>query len=342
MHTVVHYCGTLYSDAEGKTIIDEPATIGVLGHKYDKYTAVDITTHKQVCANNASHVVTSTHSFDTNNKCTECGLQKYIVTIKAVETETKEAVIAGEKFTEPTAPSVPNGYTFDGWYNGETKYNFNEAVTTDLTLIAKFKVIPVYIPDYSGSPSTPSASDKTESSTTTTVTPSGNTVKVETETKADGTKVETTTTTTASGETTKVEVTTETNKEGTTVETTVTTDSKGETSTSVTATLDNGSAVTNNDDAVEVEVSKVEEKVVEQVEEAVAADETVTVVGTADNAVSVSATDVFTGATQASFTQPMSVSVPVDTTVLNNVTDTSKLTMAKVVTNEDGTTGRQL
>ncbi|MBQ7025931.1 MAG: copper amine oxidase N-terminal domain-containing protein, partial [Peptococcaceae bacterium] len=106
----------------------------------------------------------------------------------------------------------------------------------------------------------------------------------------------------------------------------------------VTATFDNGSAVTNNDAAVEVEVTKVEETVVTQVEEAVKADDNIEVVGTADNAVSVSATDSNTGAAQTNFVQPMAVSVPVDTTVLNNVEDTSKLTLAKVVTNEDGTT----
>jgi len=221
-----------------------------------------------------------------------------------------------------------------------------------------------------GGSSSSSSSNKTESSTTTTVTPSGSTVKVETETKteSDGTKVETetTTTTTTTGETTKVETTTETktdgtvvetttttdskgdtttvekttetNDEGTKIETTVTTDAQGETATTVTATLDNGSAVTNNDEAVKVEVTKVEEAVVTKVEEAVAADETVEVVGTADNAVSVSATNSSTGAAQSNFVQPMSVNVPVDKAVLDNVTDTSKLTMAKVVTNEDGTT----
>jgi len=187
---------------------------------------------------------------------------------------------------------------------------------------------------------TESDGTKVETETTTTTTTTGETTKVETttETKTDGTTVETTVTTDAKGDTTTVEKTTETNAEGTKVETTVTTDTKGETSTTVTATLDNGSDVTNNDKAVEVEVTKVEEKVVETVQEAVAADENVEVVGTADNAVSVSATNASTGAAQTSFVQPMAVSVPVDNTVLNNVEDTSKLTLAKVVTNEDGTT----
>ena len=261
------------------------------------------------------------------------------------------------------------------WYSDaecKTKYDFATPVTADITLHAKWKENSSAGGNgggYVGGGSS-SSSNKTESSTTTTVTPSGSTVKVETETKteSDGTKVETetTTTTTTTGETTKVETTTETktdgtvvetttttdskgdttivekttetNDEGTKVETTVTTDAQGETATTVTATLDNGSAVTNNDEAVKVEVTKVEEAVVTKVEEAVAADETVEVVGTADNAVSVSATSTSTGAAQSNFVQPMSVNVPVDKAVLDNVTDTSKLTMAKVVTNEDGTT----
>ena len=231
-------------------------------------------------------------------------------------------------------------HTFGDWTTTKEATTSEKGAKERVCTVCEYKEtaeIDKLTPVYSGGGSyVPSTSDKTESTTTTT--PSGDTVKVETETKADGTTVETTTTTTATGETTKVEVTTETNDEGTTVETTVTTDAQGETSTTVTATLDNGSAVTNNDAAVEVEVTKVEETVVETVQEAVAADENVEVVGTADNAVSVSATNASTGAAQTSFVQPMAVSVPVDNTVLNNVEDTSKLTLAKVVTNEDGTT----
>jgi len=345
-----------------------------LGHDYGDWTAVDITTHKKVCKNDAAHVVTGDHDFNAENKCNACGLQKHTVTFKNVENETKVEVISGEVVAAPEDPTL-SGMTFLGWYNGTEKYDFTKPVTADLTLVAKWQ-------DNSnaggngggsyvgGGSSSSSSSNKTESSTTTTVTPSGSTVKVETETKteSDGTKVETetTTTTTTTGETTKVETTTETktdgtvvetttttdskgettvvekttetNDEGTKVETTVTTDAQGETATTVTATLDNGSAVTNNDEAVKVEVTKVEETVVTKVEEAVAADETVEVVGTADNAVSVSATNSSTGAAQSNFVQPMSVNVPVDKAVLDNVTDTSKLTMAKVVTNEDGTT----
>ena len=46
----------------------------------------------------------------------------------------------GAKATEPTAPTKPN-YVFDGWYNGEAKWNFEtDTVTSNVTLTAKWKV----------------------------------------------------------------------------------------------------------------------------------------------------------------------------------------------------------
>jgi len=334
-HYACENCGTLYSDVAGEKVITEPEVDSKKGHAPADTWNKNETYHWKFCTNGCGIELDKAEHVYTNGKC-ECGaVQQFTVTFSGATVES-QTVKYGDKVEKPADPSK-SGYTFAGWYSDaefKTEYKFDAAVTGDITLYAKWTY---NAPSYSGGGSyTPSTSDKTESTTTTT--PSGDTVKVETETKADGTTVETTTTTTATGETTKVEVTTETNDEGTTVETTVTTDAQGETSTTVTATLDNGSAVTNNDAAVEVEVTKVEEKVVTQVEEAVKADENVEVVGTADNAVSVSATNASTGAAQTSFVQPMAVSVPVDTTVLNNVTDTSKLTMAKVVTNEDGTT----
>ena len=48
-------------------------------------------------------------------------------------------VNAGDKLTEPAAPTVPaDKDSFDGWYNGTTKWNFNNTVTADMTLTAKY------------------------------------------------------------------------------------------------------------------------------------------------------------------------------------------------------------
>lgn len=52
------------------------------------------------------------------------------------------AVEDGKTVAEPTAPKK-DGYTFDGWFLGEKKYDFSTPVTEDLTLVAKFtKVTP--------------------------------------------------------------------------------------------------------------------------------------------------------------------------------------------------------
>ena len=50
-----------------------------------------------------------------------------------------EVLSSDKKSFEPISPSVMTGYqAFDGWYNGDTKYDFNQPVTQDITLTAKF------------------------------------------------------------------------------------------------------------------------------------------------------------------------------------------------------------
>ena len=119
--------------------------------------------------------------------------------------------------------------------------------------------------------------------------------------------------------------------------TTSTTDSTTGTVTT-TVTLSNGSAVSNTDSSVEIEIATVDKKVVKEVEKLVKSDDAVEVVGDEDNTVSISAENKVSGSSQESFAQPVGVSVKVDSKVLKKVNDTSKLTLAKVVTNEDGTT----
>ncbi len=52
----------------------------------------------------------------------------------------KQIVQTGEKAIEPDVPSR-QGYRFTGWYLDDTKYDFNTAVTEDMTLTARWKDI---------------------------------------------------------------------------------------------------------------------------------------------------------------------------------------------------------
>lgn len=48
-----------------------------------------------------------------------------------------QIVVENEKAVEPAVPTK-EGYTFNGWYLGNSKYNFNDVVTSDITLTAKW------------------------------------------------------------------------------------------------------------------------------------------------------------------------------------------------------------
>lgn len=53
---------------------------------------------------------------------------------------TLQKVLRGQKLTEPTKP-YKSAYTFDGWYNGEQKYDFDTPVFNEITLTAKWTYV---------------------------------------------------------------------------------------------------------------------------------------------------------------------------------------------------------
>ena len=53
---------------------------------------------------------------------------------------TLQKVLRGQKLAEPTKP-YKSAYTFDGWYNGEQKYNFDTPVFEEITLTAKWTYV---------------------------------------------------------------------------------------------------------------------------------------------------------------------------------------------------------
>jgi uncharacterized repeat protein (TIGR02543 family) len=63
----------------------------------------------------------------------------YKVTFTDQGVETQQLVPYGTKASQP-ATTAREGYTFDGWYNGNTLWNFNNPVTDDITLTAKWSL----------------------------------------------------------------------------------------------------------------------------------------------------------------------------------------------------------
>ncbi|WP_448921464.1 choice-of-anchor J domain-containing protein [Eubacterium sp.] len=80
---------------------------------------------------------------------------------------TLQKVLRGQKLTEPTKPSK-SAYTFDGWYNGEQKYDFDTPVFSEITLTAKW----TYVGNSSsGSTTEPTTEKPTEPTTMPTTKP---------------------------------------------------------------------------------------------------------------------------------------------------------------------------
>ena len=51
-----------------------------------------------------------------------------------------EVVADGNKVVAPVSTPLKAGYDFVGWYNGDTKYEFNQTITSDITLTAQWSL----------------------------------------------------------------------------------------------------------------------------------------------------------------------------------------------------------
>lgn len=94
--------------------------------------------------------------------------------------------------------------------------------------------------------------------------------------------------------------------------------------------------VSTPDSNVEVNKSAVGNSVVKEAKEVVSKDSTAEVIGDKNCSVSISAKE--NGDSVQAFENPLTVSVPVSNNALKDVTDTSKLTLARVTTDENGQT----
>jgi len=74
-----------------------------------------------------------------NLSITQQIVDSYTVNFVNGDTTTPQKVEEGTKVFAPRTP-IKTGYTFVGWYNGETAYDFNAPVTGNLTLTAKWSI----------------------------------------------------------------------------------------------------------------------------------------------------------------------------------------------------------
>ena len=95
---------------------------------------------------------------------------------------TLQKVLKGQKLTEPTRP-YKSAYTFDGWYNGEQKYNFDTPVFSEITLTAKW----TYAGGSSWNTSEPTTKKPTEPTTKPTTKPNKQNNSKNTKDKTDKT-----------------------------------------------------------------------------------------------------------------------------------------------------------
>lgn len=95
---------------------------------------------------------------------------------------TLQKVLRGQKLTEPTKP-YKSVYTFDGWYNGEQKYDFDAPVFDEITLTAKW----TYAGGSSWNATEPTTEKPTEPTTKPTTKPSKQNNSKNTKDKTDKT-----------------------------------------------------------------------------------------------------------------------------------------------------------
>ena len=108
---------TAIATVSGGTVTGKSVGDAVITATAGKYSATCALTVKA-----ASTVTTYTVTFDSDGG-------------SAVASQT---VNEGEKATKPTDPTK-DGYTFEGWFNGETEFDFNTAITANITLKAHWE-----------------------------------------------------------------------------------------------------------------------------------------------------------------------------------------------------------
>ena len=125
-----------------EAVVLAPATVEY-GTTYDLATlldGVDVSAYKYTITVNGEEVTSVEVLADVTVDVAFVARVYYTVSIDGVEQTVEEGEKAVMPETEPTKASTAEfSYTFDGWYNGETKWDFeNDVVNANVELVAKF------------------------------------------------------------------------------------------------------------------------------------------------------------------------------------------------------------
>lgn len=148
---------TLEKGAEGSTVntTSSSAEVKVANNTASNVTVTDASGKTtDVASGKTEEVKPSQTPSEPQNPSTPSGggsssggnttpsVTKYTVTFKDGEevVGTPVQVESGKTVAKPAEDPVKPGYTFKGWFNGDTSYEFTAAVTSNLTLTAKWEL----------------------------------------------------------------------------------------------------------------------------------------------------------------------------------------------------------
>ena len=143
---------TVRFDSKGGTPTPQEQTVKE-GGKVEKPVDPTLDNHQLSGWATADNATSSLWNFETGTVTSDMtlyarwALKEYAVTFDSnggQPTPPVQNVVHGSLSTKPADPTR-SGYEFDGWFNGDTEWNFTTAITAPITLTAKWTAVHVVI-----------------------------------------------------------------------------------------------------------------------------------------------------------------------------------------------------
>ena len=153
---------TVRFDSKGGTPTPQEQTIKE-GGKVDKPADPTLANHQLKGWATADNASSSLWNFDTDRVTADItlyarwALNEYAVTFNSnggQPTPLVQNIAHGSLATKPANPTRA-GYEFDGWFNGDTEWNFTTAITAPITLTAKWTAVHIVTFDSDGGSTVP-------------------------------------------------------------------------------------------------------------------------------------------------------------------------------------------